>query len=358
MPERLTPSRVLWRSRRACDAFAMPSPRTALPCAAMMAMLMGVVALGALSPRGTRPAARIVELAGMLVDPQLGEVSGLAASRRHRDVLWLHDDGGNPERLFAVDADGDRLATLPTGRRHQDRLGRHRRVRARRPPLPADRRHRRQRRPASNPATARGRGARRGCENARTPAGLVDRVPLARRRARLRSGRGGCGARRGPADLEEARSRRNCSACRCGRPARRCRPPQLRRHAWPASPQPDAETARAQSRSAPGMHGQVTAADVSAGRPHAGGADLPLPAAVPRARRASRWAQAVSRRARGPSCCPGCRRPRRSAGRATAAACYVTARVIVPRRCSCIRVIRAMSRPNCAICGATRSWTA
>ena len=27
-------------------------------------------------------------------------------------MLWLHDDGGNPARLFAVDTNGDRLATL------------------------------------------------------------------------------------------------------------------------------------------------------------------------------------------------------------------------------------------------------
>ena len=51
-------------------------------------------------------------LGGMLIDPQLNEISGLAASRRHRDVLWLHDDGGNPERLFAVSTGGSRLATF------------------------------------------------------------------------------------------------------------------------------------------------------------------------------------------------------------------------------------------------------
>lgn len=51
------------------------------------------------------------ELVGMLLDPQLSEISGLAASRRHPGVLWMHDDGGNPERLFAVAENGDRLAT-------------------------------------------------------------------------------------------------------------------------------------------------------------------------------------------------------------------------------------------------------
>lgn len=55
--------------------------------------------------RGTR-------LAGVLIDPQLDEISGLAASRRHANVLWMLDDGGNPERLFAVSTRGERLATL------------------------------------------------------------------------------------------------------------------------------------------------------------------------------------------------------------------------------------------------------
>ncbi len=51
-------------------------------------------------------------LSGVLLDSQLAEVSGLAASRRHRGVLWLHDDGGNPARLFAIDTNGNRKATL------------------------------------------------------------------------------------------------------------------------------------------------------------------------------------------------------------------------------------------------------
>lgn len=51
-------------------------------------------------------------LSGLLIDPQLDEISGLAASQRHRDVLWIHDDGGNPERLFAIDLRGQRLATF------------------------------------------------------------------------------------------------------------------------------------------------------------------------------------------------------------------------------------------------------
>ncbi|GAB3388562.1 hypothetical protein [Lysobacter fragariae] len=58
------------------------------------------------------PATSGAVLSGVMVDAQLAEISGLAASRRHKGVLWMHDDGGNPARLFAVDASGSRLATL------------------------------------------------------------------------------------------------------------------------------------------------------------------------------------------------------------------------------------------------------
>lgn len=51
-------------------------------------------------------------LSGVLLDPQLNEISGLAVSLQHPDVLWLHDDGGNPQRLLAVSTAGRRLATF------------------------------------------------------------------------------------------------------------------------------------------------------------------------------------------------------------------------------------------------------
>lgn len=50
-------------------------------------------------------------LAGVMVDMQLKEISGLAASSLHPGVLWMHDDGANPARLFAVSTGGRRLAT-------------------------------------------------------------------------------------------------------------------------------------------------------------------------------------------------------------------------------------------------------
>lgn len=52
------------------------------------------------------------QLSGMLLDARLDEVSGLAASRVHDGVLWMHDDGGNPARLFAVSTRGGVQATF------------------------------------------------------------------------------------------------------------------------------------------------------------------------------------------------------------------------------------------------------
>ncbi len=80
--------------------------RTAARIAAMAVLL--VLAACADAERN-QPGA---QFSGLLLDPQLSEISGLAASRRHPGVLWLHDDGGNPARLFAVSTRGQRLATL------------------------------------------------------------------------------------------------------------------------------------------------------------------------------------------------------------------------------------------------------
>lgn len=42
----------------------------------------------------------------------LGELSGLAASRRHRGVYWAHNDSGNAFELYAIAADGTLLQTV------------------------------------------------------------------------------------------------------------------------------------------------------------------------------------------------------------------------------------------------------
>ncbi|MEO8423087.1 MAG: hypothetical protein ABI595_04145 [Actinomycetota bacterium] len=41
----------------------------------------------------------------------INEISGVVASRR-RDVLWIEEDSGNPERIYAIDGSGAELATV------------------------------------------------------------------------------------------------------------------------------------------------------------------------------------------------------------------------------------------------------
>lgn len=84
-----------------------------LPPFSRCAVLVAIAVLaGCTRQAGGDAGPAISHLAGVLLDPQLNEVSGLAASARHPDVLWMHDDGGNPERLFAISTGGRRLATL------------------------------------------------------------------------------------------------------------------------------------------------------------------------------------------------------------------------------------------------------
>jgi uncharacterized protein YjiK len=52
------------------------------------------------------------EYAGVFSDPDLDEVSGLAASRAHPGLYWAQNDSGNGARLVAIKNDGTRVATM------------------------------------------------------------------------------------------------------------------------------------------------------------------------------------------------------------------------------------------------------
>ena len=52
------------------------------------------------------------EYAGVLADPDLDEVSGLAASRAQPGRYWAEDDSGNGEKLMLIDGDGTHVATV------------------------------------------------------------------------------------------------------------------------------------------------------------------------------------------------------------------------------------------------------
>lgn len=76
------------------------------------ARLLLLAALLALLAACSAPTPPFAQLSGMLLDAQLDEVSGLAASRAHDDLLWMHNDGGNPPRLYAVGVRGGLQASF------------------------------------------------------------------------------------------------------------------------------------------------------------------------------------------------------------------------------------------------------
>jgi len=52
------------------------------------------------------------EYAGVFTDPDLDEVSGMAASRAQPGLYWAEDDSGNGEKLMLIQGDGSRVATV------------------------------------------------------------------------------------------------------------------------------------------------------------------------------------------------------------------------------------------------------
>ena len=87
---------------------SLPTMLRSLLTAGLIALLMAACTQRT-EPPNEGPQAR---LSGVLLDMQMREISGLAASTLHPGVLWMHDDGGNPARLFAVSTKGRRLATF------------------------------------------------------------------------------------------------------------------------------------------------------------------------------------------------------------------------------------------------------
>ncbi len=52
------------------------------------------------------------QVAGLMIDADLDEVSGIAASRVEDGVLWAIDDSGKPANLYAISHRGNRLGTF------------------------------------------------------------------------------------------------------------------------------------------------------------------------------------------------------------------------------------------------------
>ncbi len=75
----------------------------AMRLSTLVALAMSVAAC-------TQPPLPFARLAGLITSKDLDEVSGLAASRVHEDVLWAINDSGNPARLHAMSLRGNVLA--------------------------------------------------------------------------------------------------------------------------------------------------------------------------------------------------------------------------------------------------------
>jgi hypothetical protein len=101
----LVGSAVACGSGRGCegsadDAAAAPKP-SALP--------------ESVSRLGTCPHFRAARVVGRLEPSGIVEASGVVASRKNNDVLWIHNDSGHAEQLFAVTTTGKALATYSVG---------------------------------------------------------------------------------------------------------------------------------------------------------------------------------------------------------------------------------------------------
>ena len=72
---------------------------------------IGVVLCLAMGPGAVVPAARAsvgpeAQVAYRVSDPRITEASGLAPSRRHPGIVYMHNDSGDGPRIFAVGPDG------------------------------------------------------------------------------------------------------------------------------------------------------------------------------------------------------------------------------------------------------------
>lgn len=74
-------------------------------------LVLMVSSLTAAAEPPPRPVSR-PGIAGIVTDPALGELSGLAPSRRVRDRYWAINDGGNGNRLLLLDSHGRVLREL------------------------------------------------------------------------------------------------------------------------------------------------------------------------------------------------------------------------------------------------------
>jgi hypothetical protein len=85
--------------------------RRAILSGLLFALILVRLQGGAAPPVAPEPAGKVAlygpaDQVGTIVDPEIAEASGLAASRRDDRLLWVINDSGNPPVLFAIAPDG------------------------------------------------------------------------------------------------------------------------------------------------------------------------------------------------------------------------------------------------------------
>lgn len=99
----------------------MAPMRRPLRTAARSTLALALAAIPGCADDVVCPACGDPEHRGTVENAELVELSGLAASLRHTDVLYGHNDSGDSSRIFALSATGAHLATYELqGARNED----------------------------------------------------------------------------------------------------------------------------------------------------------------------------------------------------------------------------------------------
>lgn len=78
----------------------------------MSRVLRGLIATVMAAVAATAAAQRVPEMAGLISDGRLAEISGMAASPSTPDRWWVHNDSGSPADVYAIDTKGRVQAQL------------------------------------------------------------------------------------------------------------------------------------------------------------------------------------------------------------------------------------------------------
>lgn len=87
----------------------LPSPRST---GSLLARALALALLPALAGCNQPSELPETQIAGLMIDRNLDEISGIAASRREDGVLWAIDDSGKPANLYAISHRGGLIATF------------------------------------------------------------------------------------------------------------------------------------------------------------------------------------------------------------------------------------------------------